>query len=107
MGYKKPVFSIPMGFMKFSTLYLGTFSPVPADNSDQLRLLQQDNIGVPEAVERYFGFAPMKFDDMLRNSSVDTSPASSYFTTSTSRAHDQRSLKKPLPSRNFGRRAAM
>ena len=66
MGYKKPVFSIPMGFMKFSTSILERFLSSPPITSDQLRLLQQDNIGVPEAVERYFGFAPMKFDDMLR-----------------------------------------
>jgi NADH dehydrogenase len=66
MGYKKPVFSIPMGFMKLSTSILERFLSSPPITSDQLRLLEQDNIGVRDAVERYFGFTPMKFDDMLR-----------------------------------------
>ena len=66
MGYKKPVFSIPMGFMKLSTSILERFLPSPPITSDQLRLLEQDNIGERDAVERYFGFPPMKFDDMLR-----------------------------------------
>lgn len=66
MGYKKPVFSIPMGFMKLSTSILERFLPSPPVTSDQLRLLEQDNIGELDAVERHFGFAPMKFDDMLR-----------------------------------------
>ncbi len=66
MGYKKPVFSIPMGFMKLSTKIMERFLPSPPVTSDQLRLLEQDNIAERDAIERYFGFAPKGFDDMLR-----------------------------------------
>jgi len=66
MGYKKPVFRIPMGIMKLSTSILERFLPSPPVTSDQLRLMEQDNIGERDAVERYFGFTPMRFDDMLK-----------------------------------------
>ena len=66
MGYRKPVFSIPMGFMKLSTSILERFLPSPPVTSDQLRLLEQDNIGERDALERHFGFRPTRLDDMFR-----------------------------------------
>ncbi len=66
MGFKKPVFSIPMGFMKLSASILERILPSPPVTSDQLRLLEQDNIAARDAIERYFGFTPKGFDDMLR-----------------------------------------
>jgi len=66
LGYKKPVFSIPMGFMKLSTSILERFLPSPPVTSDQLRLLEQDNIGELDALEKYFGFRPTRLEDMFR-----------------------------------------
>ncbi|MDP2156789.1 MAG: complex I NDUFA9 subunit family protein, partial [Nitrospirota bacterium] len=53
-GYRKPTFSIPMGFMKLSTSILERFLPSPPVTSDQLRLLEQDNICDLSAVETAF-----------------------------------------------------
>jgi len=65
-GYRKPTFSIPMGFMKLSTSILERFLPSPPVTSDQLRLLEQDNICAVDGVYRQFGFIPMKFADALQ-----------------------------------------
>lgn len=65
-GYRKPTFSIPMGFMKLTTSMLERFLPSPPVTSDQLRLLEQDNICAVDSVERQFGFIPMKFADTLQ-----------------------------------------
>lgn len=64
-GYRKPTFSIPMGFMKLSTSILERFLPSPPVTSDQLRLLEQDNICDLRAVEMAFGFVPERFADAL------------------------------------------
>ncbi|NJD55918.1 MAG: complex I NDUFA9 subunit family protein [Nitrospirae bacterium] len=66
MGYRKPVFSIPMGFVKLGTSVLNRFMPSPLVTTDQLRLLEQDNIGARDAIELNFGFTPKRFDDMLK-----------------------------------------
>ena len=66
LGYKKPVFSIPMGFMKLGTSILERFLSSPPVTSDQLRLLEQDNIGARDALEKYFGFWPTRLEDMFR-----------------------------------------
>ncbi|MBI5075665.1 MAG: complex I NDUFA9 subunit family protein [Nitrospirae bacterium] len=66
MGHRRPTFSIPMGFMKLSTSILERFLPSPPVTSDQLRLLEQDNICDLDAVERHFGFMPKKFADALQ-----------------------------------------
>lgn len=66
LGYRKPVFSIPMGFMKLSASIMERFLPSPPVTSDQLRLLEQDNIGERDAIERYFGFRPIGLDDMYK-----------------------------------------
>lgn len=65
-GRTKPVFHIPMGLMKLSALFLETVLPSPPVTSDQLRLLESDNICAPDAVEKNFGFRPVKFREALR-----------------------------------------
>jgi uncharacterized protein YbjT (DUF2867 family) len=65
-GYRKPTFSIPMGFMKLSASLLERFLPSPPVTSDQLRLLEQDNICELKAVEKVFGFIPERYEDALR-----------------------------------------
>jgi NADH dehydrogenase len=67
MGRKKTVFNIPMGFMKFAT---AVFSSLPVSSpvtTDQLRLLEQDNICDPDSVEKNFGFKPLKYEDALKS----------------------------------------
>jgi NADH dehydrogenase len=67
MGRKKPVFRIPMGLMKlFVSLLSKVFSSSPV-TSDQLRLLEMDNISDLEAVERNFGFKPVRYKDALKD----------------------------------------
>ncbi len=65
LGYRKPTFNIPMGFMKLTTSILERFLPSPPVTADQLRLLEQDNICALDAVERHFVFKPMKFGETL------------------------------------------
>lgn len=65
-GYRKPTFSIPMGFMKLSTSIIERFLPSPPVTSDQLRLLEQDNICDIDSVDRQFGFMPIKLAAALQ-----------------------------------------
>ncbi len=65
-GMKKPVFNIPMGLMKLSTVFLEALFSSPPVTSDQLRLLESDNICDPDAVERHFGFRPMPLREALK-----------------------------------------
>lgn len=64
-GNKKPTLNIPMGFMKISTIFLGAVLPSPPVTLDQLRLLESDNICDIRAIEKSFGFTPMKFREAL------------------------------------------
>jgi len=66
MGHNRPAFKIPMGLMKLGASVFEKILPAPPVTSDQLRLLEQDNICDLTAVKRYFGFTPVRFDDMLR-----------------------------------------
>lgn len=65
-GHKKSVFEIPMGLMKFGAAFFEKVLPSPPVTSDQLRLLEQDNICDPDAVEKNFGFRPMRYSDALK-----------------------------------------
>ncbi len=67
MGRKKPVFKIPMGLMKLSVSLLSTVLSSPPVTSDQLRLLEMDNVSYPETVEKNFGFKPVRYEDALRD----------------------------------------
>ncbi len=66
MGRAKPVFRIPMGLMKISASLLATVLSSPPVTGEQLRLLEMDNICDPEAVEKNFGFRPMRYEDALK-----------------------------------------
>lgn len=65
-GLSRPSFPIPMGLMKFGASLLEKMLPSPPVTSDQLRLLEQDNITDLQAVERHFGFRPKTFGDAVR-----------------------------------------
>jgi len=66
LGTGKPIISMPMGIMKLSVGLLEGIRLKAPVSGDQLRLLEQDNICDLMAVKRYFGFTPVRFDDMLR-----------------------------------------
>lgn len=66
LGRKKAVLNIPMGIMKFSASLLENILSSPPVTSDQLRLLEMDNICDIDSVEKNFGFKPVKFEDALR-----------------------------------------
>lgn len=66
MGLKKHALSIPMGLMKLGAAVFESVLSSPPVTSDQLRLLEQDNICDVDAVEKYFGFKPMRYEDALK-----------------------------------------
>lgn len=66
LNRSRPMISVPMGLMKLSSSILGAVLRNPPVTLDQLRLLEQDNICDPDAVERHFGFRPMRYVDALR-----------------------------------------
>ncbi len=66
MGYKKPAFKMPMGIMKLATSILEKLPISPPVSSDQLRLLESDNICGLDSVEKNFGFRPVRFEDALK-----------------------------------------
>jgi uncharacterized protein YbjT (DUF2867 family) len=65
-GMKKTVFNVPMGLMKLSAVFLETVLSSPPVTSDQLRLLESDNICDPDAVEKHFGISPMPLREALK-----------------------------------------
>jgi len=66
LGREKTIARIPMGIMKFSTSLMEAVLPSPPVTSDQLRLLEMDNICDPMAVEKKFGFRPVSFREALK-----------------------------------------
>jgi len=65
LGSLKPFVSLPLGFMKFSVGFFETITIKMPVSRDQLRLLEQDNISSLDAIERHFGFSPMRFSSSL------------------------------------------
>ncbi len=66
MGRSKSSINIPMGLMKLGASLLEAVLPAPPVTSDQLRLLEQDNICDKEAVKKNFGFEPLKYEEALK-----------------------------------------
>jgi len=66
MRRKKPVFKIPMGLMKLSVSLLSTVLSSPPITTDQLRLLEMDNISDRDIIEKNFGFSPIRYKDALK-----------------------------------------
>ena len=66
MKVKKTIVHIPMGLMKFGALLAEKTIPLLPVTSDQLRLLEADNICDVNSVEKSFGFKPVKYIDALK-----------------------------------------
>ena len=66
MGHDRPAFKIPMGLMRFSASVFEKILSAPPVTSDQLRLLEQDNICDVKSVEKNFGFVPAKYEEALK-----------------------------------------
>lgn len=66
MKVKKTLVHMPMGLMKFGALLAEkTLSLLPV-TSDQLRLLETDNVCDVNSVEKNFGFKPMEYRSSLK-----------------------------------------
>ncbi|MCL4457970.1 MAG: complex I NDUFA9 subunit family protein [Nitrospirae bacterium] len=74
MGISKPVIHIPIKLIKVSLPFYGISKgigsllgkKVPSVTSEQLSLLQFDNVCDKDSVERNFGFVPVKYRDALK-----------------------------------------
>jgi len=66
MGHSRPTLNIPMGLMKLGAAVIQSILPSPPVTTDQLRLLEQDNICDPKSIEKDFGFAPVKYEEALK-----------------------------------------
>jgi uncharacterized protein YbjT (DUF2867 family) len=66
MGLKRPAFKIPMGLMRLGASVFEKILSSPPVTSDQLRLLEQDNIGDLKSIEKNFGFMPSRYEEALK-----------------------------------------
>ncbi|MEC4676147.1 MAG: NAD(P)H-binding protein [Nitrospirota bacterium] len=66
MGREKPVLKVPMGLMKFAASFFGALPVSFPVTSEQLELLETDNICDMDIVEKNFGFCPVKYEDALK-----------------------------------------
>ncbi len=66
MGHNRPAFKIPMGIMRFSASVFEKILSAPPITSDQLRLIEQDNVCDPKSIEKNFGFVPVKYEEALK-----------------------------------------
>lgn len=66
LGRSKFSVNIPMGLMKLGASIFEKVLPSPPVTTDQLRLLEQDNICDLDAVEKHFGFKPARYRDALK-----------------------------------------
>jgi NADH dehydrogenase len=66
LGRDKAIAKVPMGIMKVAAAFMEAVLPSPPVTSDQLRLLEMDNISDPMAVEKKFGFRPVSFREALK-----------------------------------------
>ena len=73
MGVEKPVVHIPLGIIRMSLPFSGISrgvgallgKKIPSVTSEQLDLLQVDNICDKDSVQKNFGFVPMAYKDAL------------------------------------------
>jgi uncharacterized protein YbjT (DUF2867 family) len=66
LGQHRPTLPVPMGIMKFGALFFEKVLPSPPVTTDQLRLLEQDNIGDLKSIEKNFGFVPVAYKEALK-----------------------------------------
>ncbi|HKN19652.1 MAG TPA: complex I NDUFA9 subunit family protein [Dissulfurispiraceae bacterium] len=73
-GVRKPIVHVPMEMVKLGLPLSGIFQgiagmfgkTIPSVTLDQLRLLETDNICETDAVEKHFGFVPVRYEEALR-----------------------------------------
>ena len=66
MKVKKTVVHIPIGIMKFGAAVAEKTIPFMPVSSEQLKLLEIDNICDIDSVEKNFGFKPLRYKDALK-----------------------------------------
>ena len=74
MGAHKPIVHVPMELVKLGLPLSRVFQgmpgllgeKIPSVTREQLRLLETDNICDTDAVERHFGFVPVRYKEALR-----------------------------------------
>lgn len=66
MGHNRPAFKIPMGLMKLGASVFEKILSAPPVTSDQLKLLEQDNICDLKSIEKNFGFVPVRYEEALK-----------------------------------------
>ncbi len=66
LGQHRPAVTIPMGLMRLGALVFEKVLSSPPVTGDQLRLLEQDNISDPKAIEKNFGFVPLSYEEALK-----------------------------------------
>lgn len=74
MGINKPLIHIPLGIIELSLPFSGISRKIgnllrkniPSVTSEQLRLLQSDNICAKDSVEKFFGFNPLMYREALK-----------------------------------------
>lgn len=73
-GARKPIVHVPMELFKLglplSRIFQGIAGmlgkKIPSVTRDQLRMLETDNICDTDAVERHFGFVPVRYEEALK-----------------------------------------
>ncbi|NOZ26213.1 MAG: NAD(P)H-binding protein [Nitrospirae bacterium] len=79
MGMSKPILHVPPAVTKAGLPFVGILRSIgrrfgvkmPDVSSEQIDLLQTDNITDPDAVERLFGFRPAGFEEAIRKALGD------------------------------------
>jgi NADH dehydrogenase len=74
MGINKPLIHVPLKIIELSlpfsriSMKIGNIlgKKIPSVTSEQLRLLQSDNICAKDSVEKIFGFTPLTYRDALK-----------------------------------------
>jgi uncharacterized protein YbjT (DUF2867 family) len=66
MGIRRPAIHVPMLFMRPMTRVLETVLPKPPLTTDQLIMLQEDNVCSMRDIREVFGIEPIKFQEGLK-----------------------------------------
>ena len=66
MGVKRPKVHIPMAFLKPAAKVLQAVLPKPPVTTDQLIMLQENNVCSPQDIRDAFGIKPIAFKDGLQ-----------------------------------------
>ncbi|MBI5043146.1 MAG: complex I NDUFA9 subunit family protein [Nitrospirae bacterium] len=66
MGIKRPSFHIPVFFMRPAAMLMETILPKPPVTSDQITMLQMDNVCDIKEMKEAFNIEPLSFNEGLR-----------------------------------------